>query len=175
MLPNPLFLNVHMYGIMIAVGIACAFGVIFLYFKKKKINEKFTDFVFYNGLFSIIVGFAFATLFSAFYHFLENPEDGFVIGQSFTFIGGLIGGAGCFLAVYCILRKRISGRLYEVISMMHIMAYHEFEKANYDDALETCNQALAVLDILKVKDNWYGKKDNLMKLINLINEKKNNS
>ena len=29
MLPNPLFLNVHMYGIMIAVGILFAFLVLF--------------------------------------------------------------------------------------------------------------------------------------------------
>ena len=59
MLPEPLFLSVHMYGIMVAVGILCTFLVLFIYSSKKKVDSKFTDFVFYDGIVAIIVGFAY--------------------------------------------------------------------------------------------------------------------
>ena len=45
MLPNPLFWKVHMYGIMIAVGVLAAFLVLYGYGKKLKINSKLLDFV----------------------------------------------------------------------------------------------------------------------------------
>ncbi len=41
MLPDALFLNVHMYGIMVAVGILCAFGVLFFYGKKHLLMPNF--------------------------------------------------------------------------------------------------------------------------------------
>ena len=53
MLPQPLFWNVHMYGIMIAVGVLCCFVSLFVLSKVLKIDEKFVDFVYYNGIASI--------------------------------------------------------------------------------------------------------------------------
>ena len=47
MLPDPIFLNIHMYGVMIAVGILCAFLVLFYLTKKKGVDVRFTDFIFY--------------------------------------------------------------------------------------------------------------------------------
>ncbi len=55
MMPDPIFLNIYMYGIMIAIGVLCAFATLFAVAKKKSIDGKFTDFVFYNGLVSIAV------------------------------------------------------------------------------------------------------------------------
>lgn len=69
---------------------------------------------------------------------------------------------------------QLSESLYELISMLHIMAYYNFEKGNHDEALDICNQALNVLDILKVKDDWYGKKENLKKLIAIIKDSREN-
>lgn len=57
MLPNPVFLNIHMYGIMVAVGILFAFVVLTYLLKKKNIDKKFADFLFYDGIVSIAVGF----------------------------------------------------------------------------------------------------------------------
>ena len=118
MLPNPLFWNVHMYGVMIAVGILCCFLVLFFYTKIKKADEKFMDFVFFNGIAAIFIGFVFATLFQSTYNFIANPSAGFKIGSGMTFIGGLIGGVICFLAGYFIFRKRYETRLYQVVSMI---------------------------------------------------------
>ena len=128
MLPNPLFLNVHMYGIMIAVGLLCAFGVLWFFCKRKGIEEKFSDFLFYNSLVAIIIGFGFAALFQATYLYIQNPEAGFNITAGMTFIGGLIGGVICFLGGYFLFRKRYTNRLYQVISVLpcSILIAHAF-------------------------------------------------
>ena len=117
MLPNPLFLNVHMYGVMIAVGILCTFAVLYLYGKRMKVDIRFLDFCFYNGIVSIALGFGSAALFDSFYDYLENPEAGFRFTGGLTFLGGLIGGVACFLMVYVFMRRRLHGRLSEVISI----------------------------------------------------------
>ena len=60
MLPEPLFLNIQMYGIMIAIGILFAYFILFFLTKKKQIHTQFTDFIFYSSLISIA-----ASIFSA--------------------------------------------------------------------------------------------------------------
>ncbi len=75
MLPDPLFLSVHMYGIMVAIGILCTFIVLYMYSKIKKVDEKFTDFVFYNGIASIVVGFISASVFQAFYDYIAELRE----------------------------------------------------------------------------------------------------
>ena len=117
MLPDPIFLNVHMYGVMIAVGLLGAFGVLALYAKHSGMHEKFFDFIFYTTVASIAIGFGSAAFFQALYDYIENPAGGFSFGGGITFIGGLIGGAGFFLVVYVILRKRLKGRLIDILSM----------------------------------------------------------
>ncbi len=39
MMPDPIFLNIHMYGIMIAIGVLCAFATLFAVAKKKSIPD----------------------------------------------------------------------------------------------------------------------------------------
>lgn len=128
MLPDPIFLNIRMYGVMIAVGILCAFLTLFYLTKKKGVDVRFTDFIFYNGIASIVVGFGFATLFQSTYNYIKNPSAGFELGSGMTFIGGLIGGVACFLAIYFIFRKKYTARLYEVISLLpcSILIAHAF-------------------------------------------------
>ena len=108
----------YLYGIMIAIGILAAFTVLFLYSKKFKIQEKFTDFVFYNAIISIGIGFGSAAVFQSFYNWIENPSEGFKLGNSITFMGGLIGGAACFLLIYLIFRKRYESKLTDVLSIV---------------------------------------------------------
>lgn len=128
MLPDPIFLNIHMYGVMIAVGILCAFLTLFYLTKKKGVDVRFADFIFYNGIASIVVGFGFATLFQSTYNYIKNPSAGFELGSGMTFIGGLIGVVACFLAIYFIFRKKYTTRLYEVISLLpcSILIAHAF-------------------------------------------------
>jgi phosphatidylglycerol:prolipoprotein diacylglycerol transferase len=113
---------------MIAVGIVAAFVVLFLYSKKFKIQESFTDFVFYNGIVSIVVGFGSAAVFQAFYNWIENPAGGFNLGSGITFIGGLIGGVACFLLIYLLCRKRYMSKLVDVLSIVpcSILIAHGF-------------------------------------------------
>lgn len=117
MYPDDIFLGINLYGISISVGILACFVVLFLYGKKKNVNPSFLDFTFYNAVFAIVFGFVSATLFQATYNYIENPEAGFNVGTGFTFLGGLIGGVVSFLACYFILRKKLSGRLLDIISI----------------------------------------------------------
>ena len=104
-----------MYGIMIALGLLACFLVIFKYGEIMHYNKDFVDFIFYDGIASIIVGFGFAAIFQAFYNFIETGVFEF---GGITFLGGLIGGAGCFLILYFIFRKKYNTRLCEVITYL---------------------------------------------------------
>ena len=87
-----------MYGVMIAVGLLAAFGVLFFYGKKMGLDESFLDFVFYDAIAAVVLGFGSAAL--------------------FTLIGGLIGGAAAFLILYALFRKKLKNRLLDCISML---------------------------------------------------------
>lgn len=117
MLPDKILGIFHMYGLMIAVGILACFGVWFHFGKKRKIEEKFVDFVFYNAIVAIAVGFGSAALFQATYNYIENPSAGFRLNGGITFIGGLIGGIASFLIGYAIFRKKFTARLVDMVSI----------------------------------------------------------
>ncbi len=117
MFPNAIFGFIHLYGLMIGIGILSAFGVLFLYGKKLSIDGKFLDFLFYNGIVSIAFGFLSATLFQSAYNYIKNPGEGFRFGSGMTFLGGLIGGVVCFLIGYSVCRKRYTAKLFDVISV----------------------------------------------------------
>ncbi len=128
MLPDKILGIFYMYGLMIAVGILACFGLLFWYGKKKKMEEKFIDFVFYVAILSIALGFGSAALFQATYNYIDNPSAGFNFDGGITFIGGLIGGAGTFLVFYFIFRKRFKTRLVDFISFAPccILVAHAF-------------------------------------------------
>ncbi len=115
MYPNEIFGFLHLYGVMIAVGILACFGFLFYYGKKKKIQPKFIDFVFYNGIVAIIVGFGSAALFQATYNYIDDPSAGFNFKGGITFIGGLIGGIVSFLVGYWIFRKKYESKITELV------------------------------------------------------------
>ena len=118
MCDKPIFGIFHMYGIMIAVGILACFWLLFYYGKKRNVEDKFIDFIFYNGIASIAFGFFSAALFQATYNYIENPKNGFDLGGGITFIGGLIGGVITFLVVYVIFRKKYKSKLLDVVSFL---------------------------------------------------------
>ena len=128
MLPEPLFWNVHMYGIMIAVGLLGLFGILFFVGKKIGLEPRFIDFLFYAGTAAVAVGFFSATLFQAVYDYIEDPSAGFDFGGGSTFLGGLIGGAICLFAAYFIFRRRYKNRLYDIMSLVPccVLVAHAF-------------------------------------------------
>lgn len=115
-----------LYGICIAIGVLCCVLVLFK-FAKGRVKESFIDFLFYNGIAAIAIGFFAATLFQSFYNYLDNPEAGWQWG-GMTFIGGLIGGVVSFLAGYFIFRPKLQGRLVDIISLIPscILIAHAF-------------------------------------------------
>ena len=116
MYPDKILGIFHLYGIMIAVGILACFAILTICGKKFKIEEKFIDFVYFNAIAAIALGFGAAALFQATYNYIDNPAGGFKFG-GITFIGGLIGGIVAFL-VYFIVRKRIDGKLSQMLSIV---------------------------------------------------------
>ena len=128
LLPESWPIKIYPYGLFIAIGILCAFATLFYYAKIKRAEARFIDFIFYNGIASIALGFGSAALFQATYNYIDHPELGFRIGSGMTFIGGLIGGVVVFLAIYFIFRKRYQTRLYEVVSALpcSILIAHAF-------------------------------------------------
>ena len=116
LLPTVDFLDVRLYGIMIALGLLACFFVLFFFGKKKGYSDNYLDFIFYTAIVSIVLGFLSAALFQAFYNYLDNPQGGFRLGGGITFIGGLIGGATTFLTIYFLFRKKLSVSIYDFMN-----------------------------------------------------------
>ena len=138
----------HLYGLMIAVGILACFGIFTLCAKKFKIQEKFSDFVFFNAIVAIVFGFGAAALFQATYNYIDNPEGGFEFG-GITFIGGLMGGIASFLGGYAIFRKRYTSRVTDILSIAPccILIAHAFGRVGCLFA-GCCHGPIT--------DKWYG-------------------
>ena len=90
LLPEGWPIEVHLYGVLIAVGILAAFAIIIFYGRKLSVSEKMIDFIFFNGIASIAVGFGSAAVFQSFYDYIATGK--FEFNGKITFIGGLIGG-----------------------------------------------------------------------------------
>ncbi|MDY2841243.1 MAG: prolipoprotein diacylglyceryl transferase [Candidatus Borkfalkiaceae bacterium] len=110
--PQPLFefslfgkdLSVYPYGIMTAIGIISAIVVFYIYTKKKNMPTKVQDFTFFVIIVAIATGFLFAKLYQAFYDFLDTGTWDFY-GAGITAMGGFLGGAAAFVAVYFVAGK----------------------------------------------------------------------
>ena len=128
MCPNPILFNIRPYGVMIAVGVLLCFVVLFTYAKRTGVSAKFTDFIFYNAIVAIAVGFFSAAVFQGVYNYIENPERGFRLDGGITFIGGLIGGAAVFLLGYLIFRKKFTDKLGDALNLIPccILLAHAF-------------------------------------------------
>lgn len=119
MLPEPLFWTVHMYGIMVALGVLASLIVLNHYGKRVGLAPKMLDFAYYDVIASIVFGFASAAFFQGLYEFIAYPERGFHVSiDNITFIGGLIGGTLCFLIAYLIFRKKLPENLKGVMTVV---------------------------------------------------------
>ena len=108
---------VTLYGICIAIGILVCIVVLRWLGKKTNVDKKFLDFVETTAYVAILLGFFFAKLFQAVYDFIDSGKFDFM-NAGITFIGGLIGGAGTFIVIYMIFRKKLTGRIVDVLPIV---------------------------------------------------------
>lgn len=115
MVPNEFklfgFFPIHLYGVMIAIGLLACFFVLFQYGKYLGFSAEDTDFVFYNGVVAIAVGFFGAAVWQGVYNYIDQIKNGkenptFSLDGGITVIGGLIVGAASFLIGAYIFRKK---------------------------------------------------------------------
>lgn len=101
MYPDPLFtignVSVYAYGLCMAMGIILCFVFLLWTFSYKNFNEECTDKMLLLGVVATGIGILFAMLFQSLYNYIDTGR--FTFG-SMTFIGGLIGGVGSYLAFY---------------------------------------------------------------------------
>lgn len=115
MYPNPLIGNyVTLYGICIAIGIVACILVLRWLGKVTNVNKKFLDFVETLGYIVILLGFLSAKLFQSVYDWIETGTFDFM-HSGITFIGGLIGGAGSFIIIYTLMRKKLTGKIVDIL------------------------------------------------------------
>lgn len=115
MYKEPLIGNyVTLYGICIACGIVICILILRWLGKKKNVDAKFLDFVEVNGYVAILLGFLSAKIFQTIYDYIETGNFDF-INSGITFIGGLIGGAASFIIIYIVMRKKLTGKIIDIL------------------------------------------------------------
>lgn len=100
MYPKEIFLGLDLYAVCMCVGIFLCILAFSVLADKIRLRARLQKFCFVCAVFAIPFGYFSAVLFQALYNIKDN--GGFVISSSTgaTFYGGLIGGAGIFLAIY---------------------------------------------------------------------------
>lgn len=102
--------EIYMYGLMIALGILGCFWVLFTYSKLRGVPNSYVDFIFYNGICSIIIGFLGSAVWQGIYNYIDDMkkygEAVFSLNGGITAMGGLISGAACFILICILFRKR---------------------------------------------------------------------
>jgi len=121
MYPYPIFtlfgLDVYLYGVMIATGMLGCFFTLWGFSKKKGISQDLVDFIFYDGMAAIAIGFVGATLVQSVLNYLKNPEGGFEVG-GMSFMPGFICGALAFFGIYLLWRKKLKSRMTDILPLL---------------------------------------------------------
>ena len=102
MYPNTIFLDMSLYDIMIMIGVIAAIWYADRECTKQGFSLALQRGLIIAGFLAIMLGFLSATLFQAFYNWLET---GVFRWQGMTFYGGLIFGAGTVLFCWFVLSK----------------------------------------------------------------------
>lgn len=102
MYPYEIIFGISLYDILLAAGIVAAMLTFRRFSAKFGFDAKFHNFVLYDAIFAVVAGYASAVLAQGVYNALDG--EGFALNASTgaTFLGGLLGGAGAFIAVYFI-------------------------------------------------------------------------
>ena len=102
MYPYEILPGIDLYVVMLCLAAVSAIATFRILADKRGLGAKIQNLCLFNAVGAIIVGYYSAVLFQAFYNIPKY--GGFRLNSSTgaTFYGGLIGGAGFFLAVYFI-------------------------------------------------------------------------
>lgn len=112
-------LTVYTYGLMIALGLIGAVLLFRWLSTKFRLSEKSFNFYSTAVIISIVLGFGFAALFQAIYDFVDSGFSDFSFNGGMTFMGGLIGGVGCFLLITALFAKgNIKTDFWKVANLM---------------------------------------------------------
>ena len=100
MYPYSIIFGIDLYTVFLCVGIIGAIVVFRLFSDRIKMNWRVQNFCILVAFVSIVIGYLSAVFFQALYDI--ESRGGFIIDSNTgaTFYGGLIGGAGCFIALY---------------------------------------------------------------------------
>ncbi len=99
MCSEKLLFGLTMYDLMICIGIAVCIMTFDKLADRISLRGKLQNLALYNAVISILLGFGAATLMQSIYNWIES---GVFEWRGMTFYGGLIGGAGTFIAIYFI-------------------------------------------------------------------------
>ena len=91
--------GIYLYGLCIGVGLIACIISFYFFSKKRNMTENIQDFTFFVAIAGIAMGFLFAKLFQTFDEWIDTGVWDFY-GSGITAMGGIIGGAACFIAVY---------------------------------------------------------------------------
>ena len=107
MYPYAVLGKITLYEIFFVTGLIAALVILRVLCDVKKISAKATNLYLICGVVSIAAGYGFAVLFQAAYNALDSGK--FVINEQtgMTFLGGLLGGAGVFFLLLCVIFKKV--------------------------------------------------------------------
>lgn len=109
----------YMYGLLIGIGVALCFVVLWLYSKYWKLDQRTVDFTTYGAIAAVAIGFFSAMLFQAIYDYIDDPSAGFSLKTAgLTFIGGLIGGCASYALIYFIFKKKLKLHFIDISSII---------------------------------------------------------
>ena len=97
MYPNELFFGIDFYLIFLCLALISAIIVYRIMADVRKIESKLYNFCLFTAIGAMVVGYFSAVLFQGLYNIATYGRF-YIMGA--TFYGGLIGGAGFFLAIY---------------------------------------------------------------------------
>lgn len=100
MYPYEIFLGMGLYEIMLAVGFFGALMYFRIFADRAKFGTKMQNLVILCAVCALVSGYGFAVLAQAVYNALESGRFEIVNNTGATFYGGLVGGAGMFIAIY---------------------------------------------------------------------------
>lgn len=100
MYPYKVFFGMTLYELFIVVGIICALIIFRLLSDREGVRAKLYNFVVFDGVAGVAVGFCCAIFAQAVYNYIENGIFTIDKGTGMTFYGGFIGGAAMFFAIY---------------------------------------------------------------------------
>ena len=104
-----LFKLLNTYGLMIGIGVLVCLWVFHTYAKKKKLEDKFIDFVEWLAIIAIIFGLVASAVFQSFYNYLADPSAGFTNGTE-----SIIGLALCVFFILSIVAFQFIAKKYNI-------------------------------------------------------------